>query len=98
MARKDLVEGLMSRLAFLYGDLKPGETFYMEQPGSFEEDGKEDWVWALLKGLYGAPHGGWVWNRTMNNAMLGWGFTRLRCEYCFYFRHAKTGTLCRCSC
>jgi hypothetical protein len=63
------------KTAFLYGDLKPSETFYMEQPKGFEEVGKEDWVWSLLKGLYGAPHGGRVWNRTMNDAMLEWGFT-----------------------
>jgi hypothetical protein len=37
--------------------------------------------------------GSLVWNRTLNQAMLSWGFTRLKCEHCIYFRHMDAGTL-----
>jgi hypothetical protein len=30
--------------------------------------------------------GGLVWNRTMNDAMISWGFMRLKCEHCIYYR------------
>ena len=29
----------------------------------------------------------------MNNAMVGWGFTRLPCEYCIYYRKTDTGII-----
>jgi len=38
---------------FLYGDLE--EIIHMEQVVGFEVEGKEDWVWLLLKSLYGLP-------------------------------------------
>ena len=65
----------------------------MEQPEGYPEPGKEDWVWELQKGLYGMKQGGRVWNKTMNDAMLEWGFTRLPCEYCIYYRRTDTGII-----
>ena len=32
-----------------------------------------------------------MWNKTMNNAMLSWGFTCLACKYCIYFRQSDSG-------
>jgi hypothetical protein len=37
--------------------------------------------------------GGLVWNRTMNDAMLTWGFKRLKCEHCIYYRRTDAGIL-----
>jgi hypothetical protein len=65
----------------------------MAQPEGYEEGGKEDWVWELQKGLYGMKQGGRVWNKTMNDAMIGWGFTHLPCEYCIYYRRTDTGVI-----
>ena len=65
----------------------------MEQPEGGKEDRKEDWVWQLVKGLYGMKQSGHVWNKTMNNAMVGWGFMRLPCEYCMYCRKTDTGII-----
>lgn len=79
------------KTAFLYGLLPNDEVQYMEQPQGFEERGKESWVWKLQRGLYGMKQAGRIWNQTMNDAMLSWGFTRLACESCIYYRKLATG-------
>jgi hypothetical protein len=66
------------KTAYLYGLLE--EECWMEQPEGFEEPGKEDWVWALIKGLYRIKQAGRTWNQTMHAAMLEWGFTCLTVE------------------
>lgn len=81
------------KTAFLYGLLPDDETQYMEQPEGFEEPGKEDWVWCLLRGLYRMKQAGRIWNQTLNDNMLSWGFTRLPCESCVYYRQSNTGTV-----
>ena len=62
------------KTAFLYGLLPEEEYQYMEQPLEFEEPGKEDWVWVIQRGLYGMKQSGRIWNITMNEKMLSWGF------------------------
>ena len=62
------------KAAFLYGLLPPNEAQYLEQPLSFEEPGKEDWVWCLQCGLYGMKQSSHIWNKTMHKAMSNWGF------------------------
>ena len=81
------------KTAFLYGLLPEDEVQYMEQPKGFEESGKETWVWKLEQGLYGMKQSGRIWNRTMNEAMLSWGFTQLSCESCIYYQKEESGTL-----
>ena len=81
------------KTAFLYGLLPEDEIQYMEQPRDFEEEGKEDWVWMIQRGLYGMKQSGRIWNQTMNEQMLSWGFTRLSCESCIYYRTTKSGTI-----
>jgi Reverse transcriptase (RNA-dependent DNA polymerase) len=81
------------KTAFLYGLLGEDEVCFMEQPTGYEEPGKEDWVWELQKGLYGMKQGGRVWNRTLHAAMVEWGFKRLECEYCIYYRKTEHGTI-----
>jgi hypothetical protein len=79
------------KTAFLYGLLPDDEVQYMEQPKGFEEEGKETWVWKLQRGIYGMKQAGRIWNKTMNDAMLSWGFTRLACESCIYYRKNASG-------
>ena len=79
------------KTAFLYGLLPDDEVQYMEQPIGFEEPGKEMWVWKLQRGLYGMKQAGRIWNKTMNDAMISWGFTRLACESCIYYRRRDSG-------
>ena len=85
------------KTAFLYGLLPDNETQYMEQPRGFEEKGddkgEEEWIWLLQRGLYGMKQSGRIWNKTMHEAMLSWGFTRLSCESCIYYRKIDTGTI-----
>jgi Reverse transcriptase (RNA-dependent DNA polymerase) len=81
------------KTAFLYGLLPDDEVQYMEQPPGFEEHGTKDHVWMLQRGLYGMKQSGRIWNKTMNDAMLSWGFTRLSCESCIYYRKSKTGII-----
>ena len=81
------------KMAFLYGLLPDHEVQYMEQPEGFAEKGKEDHIWLLQRGLYSMKQSGRIWNQTMNDAMLSWGFTRLSCESCIYYRKTNTGTV-----
>lgn len=78
-------------MAFLYGLLDPDEVCYMEQPEGFVEVRMEDHVWELQRGLYRMKQGGVVWNRTMNKAMLDWGFMQLKCKHCVYYQCTDTG-------
>lgn len=81
------------KTAFLYGLLPSDEVQYMEQPEGFEEEEKGDWVWRLVRGLYGMKQSGRIWNQTLNENMISWGFTRLACESCIYYRTTDTGTV-----
>jgi len=81
------------KTAFLYGLLPEDEIQFMEQPEGFAEPGREDWVWRLERGLYGMKQSGRIWNKTLNEAMTNWGFTRLTCEPCIYYRKSETGTV-----
>lgn len=36
---------------------------------------------------------GHIWNKTMNDAMISWGFTRLSCESCIYYKKTSTGII-----
>ena len=81
------------KTAFLYGLLPDDEVQYMEQPQGFEEEGKEGWVWKIQQGLYGMKKSQRIWNQTMNEQMLSWGFTHLSCESCIYYRKSDTGTI-----
>ena len=81
------------KTAFLYGLLPDDKVQYMEQPKGFEEQGKEEWAWMIQQGLYGMKQSGRIWNQTMNEQMLSWGFTRLSCESCIYYRSSDSGTI-----
>ena len=79
--------------AFLHGVLEPDEVQFMSQPEGFEVEGKEDWVWHVEKGLYGMHQAGRIWNKTMHDRMISWGFRRLDCEYCVYARDDDSGSV-----
>ena len=81
------------KTAFLHGELSSDEACWMEQLTGFEEPGKEDHVWQLLKALYSMKQAGCVWNLTLNDAMISWGFIWLLCEYCMYYCNTDTGTV-----
>ena len=65
----------------------------MEQSPGFEATSKEDWVMRLMKSIYGMKQASRVWNQTFHDAVSGWGFERLDCEWCVYRRTSPTGTV-----
>jgi len=65
----------------------------MEQPPGFECPSKEDWVWQLLKSIYGMKQASRVWNKTLHTAVSEWGFQCLECEWCIYIHRSPTGTV-----
>ena len=64
--------------AFLNGTLE--EEVYMRQPEGFVEKGK-DWVWRLLKSLYGLKQAGRCWHKKLNEVLEVMGFKRIVCEH-----------------
>lgn len=65
----------------------------MEQPKGFEVAGKENWVQRVVKGLYGLPNAGRVWYKELNDKMLVFGYTRVPCEHCLYYRKSPIGRI-----
>lgn len=55
--------------------------------------GKEDWIQKVFKGLYGMPNAGRVWYTELNGKMLAFGYTRIPCEHCLYYRKSATGSV-----
>ncbi|KAJ3568085.1 hypothetical protein NP233_g5941 [Leucocoprinus birnbaumii] len=84
------------KTAFLYGSLPEGEFQFMEQLEGFEEEGKEDFVWRIEKGLYGMHQSGRVWHKTLDSALAGWGLVHLPSEPCGYQRVLVEGVLDAC--
>lgn len=80
------IQQIDDKTAYPYGLLPQDDKQYMYQPEGYEEKGKEDWIWELQKGLYGMKQSGRIWNRTMHEAMVGWGFQWLPSEHCIYVR------------
>jgi len=81
------------KTAFLNGILPEDEQAFMEQPQGFEVPGKEDWVYHLLKSIYRMKQASRVWNTTFNGEIVSWGFLRLPCEWCVYYRSSPSGTV-----
>jgi hypothetical protein len=80
------IQQLDIKTAFLYRLLPEDDIIYMEQSEDFCEPGHEDWIWELQQGLYGMKQSGCIWNKTLNAAMVEWGFTQLACEWCMYYQ------------
>nr|GAT57284.1 predicted protein [Mycena chlorophos] len=79
------------KTAYLNAPLPENEIQYCRQPRGFEDKERSDWIWMLLKSVYGLHQAGRWWNKTLNAAMTEWGFKRLRCEWCVYYRKNEDG-------
>jgi hypothetical protein len=66
---------------------------FMEQPPGFKCPRKEDWVWQLLKSIYGMKQASRVWNKTLHTAVSEWGFQWLECKWCMYVCQSPTSTV-----
>ena len=61
--------------AFLNSKMPDNQKLYVKQPPGFAEPGKEDWVWLLLKGLYGLKQAGRLWYEELCRILISLGFT-----------------------
>jgi hypothetical protein len=87
------IKQLDIKATFLNGLLDPDNVCYMEQPEGFMEPGTEDMVWELQHGLYSMKQASHIWNCTLHEKMVSWGFMCLQCEHCIYYRRDKHGTV-----
>ena len=77
--------------AYLNGKLE--EDVYMKQPEGYIEEGKEDMVCKLNKGVYGLKQSGRVWHETLKREMEGIGFKAGEADSTIFFRSRKEGTI-----
>lgn len=74
--------------AFLNGDLT-GEVF-MEQPESFIDAEKPDFVYKLHKSLYGLKQAPRAWYDKLKGCLLQWGFENSRANTSLFMRRTST--------
>lgn len=85
VAKHDLeLDQMDVKTAFLNGDLD--EDIYMKQPPGFEDAEYPDWVWKLLKAIYGLKQSGRQWNKTLDEFLRkeGFNFVRSEADYSLY--------------
>jgi len=85
VAKYDLeLDQMDVKTAFLNGDLD--EDIYMKQPPGFEDQEYPDWVWKLLKAIYGLKQSGRQWNKTLDEFLRkeGFSFVRSEADYSLY--------------
>src|SRR5258708_15421221 len=63
----------------------------MEQPPGFEHPGREDWVWKLMKSIYGMKQASRIWNIMFHETVCSWGFEHMKNEWCVYCHVSDTG-------
>ena len=72
--------------AFLNSDLPPDQAVYLAQPPGHVVKGKEDYVWLLLKGLYGLKQSGHLWYQKLKGILLEIGFSACKSDPCIFIR------------
>ena len=68
--------------AYLQGDLE--EEIYMRPPKGVKVEGNEDFVWRLLKSLYGLKQAGRNWKKKLETVLLEFGFVKSDADDCLY--------------
>ena len=64
----------------------------MRQPKAYEEQGKEDHIALLWKGLYGWKQGGQQWNKKLHAAMTGFSYKCIVVDHYIYTHTTKRST------
>ena len=59
---------------------------YLEQPPGYEKKDREEWVYRLLKSLYGLKQGSKNWYDALHKALVELGFTRLEADHGVFFK------------
>src|SRR6202522_895751 len=76
--------------AYLNTYLKEDEVVYLEQPIGYETKNRREWVWKLLKTLYGLKQGARNWYDALCQALNELGFTRTEADHGVFFREVGT--------
>lgn len=81
--RNYVVRQLYIKAAFLNGELE--EEIFMKQPPGFKIN---DQVLKLNKSLYGLKQAARVWNHTIHQVLVDYGFIQSQIDKCLYFKHS----------
>ena len=84
------IDQLDVKTAFLHGELE--EELYMEQPEGAKEPGREGWVCALEKTLYGLKQASERWYKKLHHSMVKEGYQCVSVDHSVYTRTTPTGT------
>jgi hypothetical protein len=68
--------------AFLNGVIE--ELVYIAQPEGYVVTGRESEVCRLNKGIYGICQASRIWNKTLHDALIDYGFTQSAADPCVY--------------
>ncbi len=79
--------------AFLHGEFEEGETLYMEIPEGFEQYYPEDYVWMLLRTIYGLKQAAVAFWRQLILAFASMNYHRSKADPCLYFDWTKEGLI-----
>ena len=79
------------KTAFLNGSLP--NPRYMHQPPWCVDKEHADWIWELLKALYGMPEAARIWNQLVTKVLLEAGFVQSSSDDCLYMRYNPDGSV-----
>ena len=78
-------------MAYLYGEIEPGLTIYMQAPKGTSLG--EGYVYKLKKSLYGLKQAGRVWNKLVDEKLRAQGFIPIDKDSCVYIRRRNNGEI-----
>ena len=80
--------------AYLNSELGDDEVIYLEQPVGHETKDRKEYVWRLLKTLYGLKQGANNWYNALYWALVELGFKRTEADHSmFYKQNGKNTTV-----
>jgi Reverse transcriptase (RNA-dependent DNA polymerase) len=72
--------------AYLNSELGDDEVIYLEQPVGHETRNQKDYVWRLLKTLYGLKQGAKNWYDVLYQALVKLGFKRTEADHGVFYK------------
>lgn len=72
--------------AYLNSDLEDDDVIYVEQPPDYETKSRREWVYKLLKSLYGLKQAAKNWYSALYKALMELGFTRCEADHGVFYK------------